>query len=86
VQIRSAVRCYTNIGIYKNESIVATTNRGGFSSPDRGLNDADGTIIPLQLAFQTTLYQPALTSTLRRCRLVMPTKVGIHVFFDKSKT
>jgi porin len=54
-QIRIAGPFYTNIGVYENEPIAATTNHGGFPGPDWGLNYAAGATIPVQFGYRTTL-------------------------------
>jgi porin len=54
-QIRIAGPFYTNIGIYENEPILATTNHGGFLGPDWGFNYAAGATIPVQYGYRTTL-------------------------------
>jgi porin len=54
-QIRIAGPFYTNIGVYENEPIAATTNHGGFPGPDWGLNYANGATFPVQFGYRTTL-------------------------------
>ena len=54
-QIRIAGPFYTNIGVYENEPIAATTNHGGFPGPDWGLNYANGGTFPAQFGYRTTL-------------------------------
>jgi porin len=54
-QIRIAGPFYTNIGVYENEPIAATTNHGGFPGPDWGLNNANGATFPVQFGYRTTL-------------------------------
>jgi porin len=54
-QIRIAGPFYTNIGVYENEPIAATTNHGGFPGPDWGLNEANGATLPVQFGYRTTL-------------------------------
>ena len=46
---------YTNIGVYENEPIAATTNHGGFPGPDWGLNYANGATFPVQFGYRTTV-------------------------------
>jgi porin len=54
-QIRIAGPFYTNIGVYENEPIAATTNHGGFPGPDWGLNNANGATFPVQFGYRTTV-------------------------------
>jgi porin len=54
-QTRIAGPLYTNIGVFENEPIAATTNHGGFPGPDWGLNFANGATIPVQIGYRTTL-------------------------------
>jgi porin len=54
-QIRIAGPFYTNIAVYENEPIAATTNHGGFPGPDWGLNYANGATFPVQFGYRTTL-------------------------------
>jgi porin len=54
-QIRIAGPFYTNIGVYENEPIAATTNHGGFPGPDWGFNNTNGATFPAQLGYRTTL-------------------------------
>jgi porin len=54
-QIWIAGPFYTNMGIFENEPILATTNHGGFPGPDWGINYADGATVPVQLGYRTTL-------------------------------
>jgi porin len=54
-QTRIAGPFYTNIGIFENEPIAATTNHGGFPGPDWGLNYANGATFPVQFGYRTTL-------------------------------
>jgi porin len=54
-QIRIAGPFYTNIGVYENEPIAATTNHGGFPGPDWGLNYANGATFPVQFGYRTTV-------------------------------
>ena len=54
-QIRIAGPFYTNIGVYENEPVAATTNHGGFPGPDWGLNYADGATFPVQFGYRTTV-------------------------------
>src|ERR1700723_1387004 len=53
-QIRIAGPLYTNIGVYENEPVAATTNHGGFPGPDWGLNYANGATFPVQFGYRTT--------------------------------
>jgi porin len=54
-QIRIAGPFYSNIGVYENQPIAATTNHGGFPGPDWGLNNANGATFPVQFGYRTTL-------------------------------
>jgi porin len=54
-QIRIAGPFYTDIGVYENEPIAATTNHGGFPGPDWGLNYANGATLPVQFGYRTTV-------------------------------
>ena len=46
---------YTNIGVYENEPIAATTNDGGFPGPDWGSTTPTAPTIPAQFGYRTTL-------------------------------
>jgi porin len=54
-QIRIAGPFYSNIGVYEDEPIMATTNHGGWPGPDWGLNYANGATIPAQFGYRTTV-------------------------------
>jgi carbohydrate-selective porin OprB len=54
-QIRIAGAFYTNIGVFENEPVAATTSHGGFPGPDWGLNYANGATFPVQFGYRTTL-------------------------------